>query len=272
METVSAHTKKAYDAMWAWVEETGLDVNQPEDVLEAIALKWPNLNTRKTKLAYLIGFLKKTPEFSNEAALKAYQDKLANLVVEFGNKKVAQEATEKEKNNWLSWAEVQTAAFKMKKQFYKSLTDLENAILVSLYTDMVPTRNDYSFLGFDEKSPNWINLWTGDITIREHKTAKTEGELKRTVPLTTLVMIHLLLEKDKTRKTLFLDTEANLSTRLIRLFEKYTEKKIGSTMLRHIYLTEQQKGEKTIVEKQELAKSMGHCVQTQAQYRRPELE
>jgi hypothetical protein len=270
MESVSETTRKAYDGMWAWVEREGLDANEPEEVVKHIKATWANVKTQKTKLALLIGFLRKSP-FENPAALERYTTEMSRYMTELKKTEGKQEATEKEEDNWLSWPQVMEASKTIQGRFVDGLKQLEDAILISLHTDMLVVRNDYAGLGFSDASPNWLNLKTGQITIRAHKTAATFGSLNRQCPMHTLALIHLLLAKSP-RDILFKESENKLSARLISLFEKQTGKRIGTTMLRHIWTTHNQKGEQTLAERQETAKNMGHSMTMNMEYRRPELE
>lgn len=269
MEAVSETTRKAYEGMWNWVEREGLDANEPEEVIKHIKASWANVKTQKTKLALLIGFLRKSP-FENPAALERYTTEMNRYMTELKKTDSKQEATEKEEDNWLSWPQVMEASRTIQSRFVDGVKQLEDAILVSLHTDMLVVRNDYASLGFTEASDNWVNLKSGQITIRAHKTAKL-GALTRQCPTHTLVMIHLLLAKSP-RDVLFSESENKLSARLISIFEKQTGKRIGSTMLRHIWTTHDQQGEKTLKERQEIAKQMGHSMSMNLEYRRPGLE
>lgn len=269
--TKSEHTKKSYKFILDWAQHNGVDYYNPKETAALMKVQWPNGGTYKTRLANLIGALKDAA-FEDEEVLKEYSFLLSEHLVVLSAEKEAQEPTTKEKENWLDWEEVLKLSKTLKSNFHKSLEALEDAILVGLYTDTEPVRNDYAKIGFTAEYPNWLDLTTGTLTIRQHKTAKTEGCLTRQLPFDLLVMIHLLRAKEVQRPMLFWEDENKLSARLISIFQKHTNKKIGSTMLRHIYITHQRKGDTTLKERAELAKTMGHSQQTQEMYRRPGLE
>jgi integrase len=273
---ISKTTAKQYDAMVEWVFNQGLAFEDADEVVEAVREKWSNPSTQKTKLALLKGYLNRKEGFDKKA-LERYGVLLDDAVKK--SKKVdPQEETEKEKENWLEWEAVLAFGEKLKRDALASwgnektyVGKLEDAILVALYTDVTVVRNDYANLYFSEAKPNWLDVRTGVITVREHKTAKTVGAITRQLPPTILFMIQTLLMKSP-REMLFAQNESALSARLIRLFETHTGKKVGSTMLRHIFITFQQRGEKTLKEKDALATEMGHSKDTQTAYRRPGCE
>jgi integrase len=272
---VSESTSKQYDAMLEWLLNQGLDIEEPDVVVAAMCNHWKNPSTQKTKLALLKGYLNRRKDF-DKAILSRYSILLDELV-KSAKKPDAQEATEKEKENWLDWEKVVEFGESLKKTAIANWNEknyvgaLEDALLVAFYTDLSAVRNDYANIYFTDSKPNWLNLKTGELTINEHKTAKSVGALTRQIPPTLMFMIHTLLMKSP-RDVLFHQNESALSARLIRLFEKGTGKKIGSTMLRHISITHQQKGEQTLKEKKQLASDMGHSITTQTVYRRPGLE
>jgi len=265
----SEHTTKAHQFILDWAVKEGVDFYEPDETTARMKQVWPKSATYKTRLGNLIGALKANG-FEDESVLKRYRAILKEF--QEANEPVVQQATEKEKDNWLNWEEVIALSKRLKSEFHKNTEALEDAILVALYVDVEPVRNDYAKLGFTADYPNWIDLTTGTVVIRHHKTARTEGHLVRQLPFDLLLMIHLLRAKEVQRPFLFWEDESQLSARLINIFQKHTNKKIGSTMLRHIFITHKKKGEATLADAATLAKAMGHSVQTQQTYRRPALE
>ena len=63
-------------------------------------------------------------------------------------------------------------------------------------------------------------------------------------------------------------SENVLGITLTRLFEKRTKKKIGSSILRHCYITWQRKDEMSLAKKKELANYMSHSIAMDELYRR----
>lgn len=284
MATKSEQTLKAYKFILDWAEKEGIDFYDAKATTQRMKEVWPKPSTFKTRLGNLIGALKNAEFGSTKtegANITEWNDTEAEVLAEYSKilkehseatQATPQEATEKEKENWLDWEDVMKLNKMLKEKFHQSIEALEDAILVALYTDTEPCRNDYAKVGFTAEYPNWLDLKTGLLTIRQHKTAKTEGSIFRQLPYDVLVLIHLLRAKEVQRPMLFWEDEAKLSARLISIFERHTNKKIGSTLLRHIFITHKRKGDTTLKEKAELAAKMGHSQQTQELYRRPELE
>ena len=267
---ISPLTKAAYKRVVDFLARSGSDYKDPKQTLAAVELNYSNPSTRKQTVACLVGYLKRTG-LAGPEILATYQGKIQETSAQVEAAKKPQEATEHEEANWLKWEEVLEAAEKIKKDFYKSITDLENAVLVALHTEALPpVRNDYATLGFSDESPNWIDLQTGQITLREHKTEKQSGTLYRQASFSALLLLHLLLQKSP-RTKLFAADEKAVSKRLIRAFETKSGKKIGSRQLRHIYISYLSRGEASLEQKQAIAKDMGHSVNTQTRYRRPDL-
>jgi len=151
---------------------------------------------------------------------------------------------------------------------------LENRILAGFITQMEPLRLDYTNLlinpAKDYKS-NYIHL--GDtaaashIVVQKHKTAKRYGPLNRilTEPVFTLVK---KWNDENPRGILLNITESGLSYRIGSLFLRYVKTKITMNDIRHSYITEHRKGDRTKKEVEKIAHSLGHSASMNMDYRR----
>ena len=202
--------------------------------------------------------------------------------------------SEKQKENWIDWEEVQ----KVKKELKDSLgitsqkhitplqyANLQKFVVLSLYTDIPPRRNqDYMdmFVVKDYKDDmpkdrNYLDLLRSRFIFNKYKTAKTYGECIIDIPNTaekplmdaiyTLLKYHPL-NKPKTKEFKFLvahdGSPINSVNGITRMLNKVFGKKIGSSMLRHIYLTG--KFGETNKESEKIAEAMGHSVGEQKDY------
>jgi len=209
------------------------------------------------------------------------------------------EKTEKQKTNWSSWEEVvktktdineEVSKFAAGKTVTPTQYDkLLQYLVLSLYTQIQPRRNqDYLDMYIVKKhtdkmatDKNYLDLATGRFIFNKYKTAKKYGaqivEIPHTDENNLLAEIHLYLKfhplwkgvaKRKTEPVKLLVaadgspmTAVNAITRILnRVFGK----KIGSSMLRHIYLSDKYKD--TNEEMKKDAEAMGHSTDLQRAY------
>lgn len=204
------------------------------------------------------------------------------------------EKSEKQKDNWISWediekkkAELGTAVAELASQ--KSLTPsqyetLMRFVVVSIYTDVPPRRNqDYLDMfvvkKITDKTPkdkNYYDLSTHRFVFNKYKTSKTYGSQTVEVPpmlqtaLATLIKHHPLYLASKKKAVEYkllvgYDGKALTAVNVItRLLNKTFGKKVGSSMLRHIYLTDKYKN--VLEEQKKDAEDMGHSTGEQKEY------
>jgi hypothetical protein len=204
------------------------------------------------------------------------------------------EKTVKEKDNWLEWKSVQekhkelsdlVAKFVNSKTITtEQFSTLLNWVVLSLYTEIQPRRNqDYldmyvvkKYKDDMSKDKNYLDLNTKQFIFNKFKTMKTYGQQKVNIPDGLMEVIQLYLKhhplakgnKGKTAEYKFLVfpdgsplTAVNAITRILnRVFNK----KIGSSMLRHIFLSSKY----DIKEMETDAAAMGHSVEEQRHYMR----
>jgi integrase len=201
------------------------------------------------------------------------------------------EKSETQKENWLSWKEVERIRDELnsKVETFKTLKELSpsqydvllQCVILSLYTYLPPRRNDYQHMMIT-KSPNGSDMNYYDIDKKQFifnkfKTAKKEGQVVINIPnelqnvLSTYLRFHPDI-KGKIKKK-FIDvpflvfydgkpfTQVNSITRILN---KIFGKKIGSSMLRHLYLSN--KYGDISKEQKEDAKEMSHSLATQKDY------
>jgi hypothetical protein len=202
--------------------------------------------------------------------------------------------TTKESENWIDWKEVQQRHSEIGEQVGKfasqknitpeQFTTLLHWLVLSLYTEVQPRRNQdyldmYVVKKWKEDMPtdkNYLDLSTQQFIFNKYKTQKTYGQQKIAIPesLMTVVKLyiknHPLVKGNKTKTTeyrflVFPDgsplTAVNAITRILnRIFGK----KIGSSMLRHIFLSSKY----DIKEMEADSKAMGHSVEEQRKYLR----
>jgi integrase len=186
--------------------------------------------------------------------------------------------TEKQDKNWITWEEVQ-----------KRRDELEGLplLVLSLYTYIAPRRNkDYlemvvfKALKKDKtedlpKDKNYLIVdYRGtpqQFIFNVYKTAKTYGTQTIPIsdPLKSVIKTYLSsrkLEDPKAKETPFLmDDEGKVLTldnSITRILNKIFGKKVGSSMLRHIFLSDKY----NIKEMKQIADAMGHSLSQQKEY------
>jgi len=216
------------------------------------------------------------------------------------------EKTEKQEQNWLEWDVVKAHEQRLKEEVegLKSKTDLTAAqwevflsyMLLSLFTNFDPRRNqDYQFM-YVVKSPkqatdatkNYITLMEPrQFIFNKYKTAKSHGQQTFPVPasldeaLTVYLNAHPLL---RTVKATALDKKVGVQkdgvpllvsfdgqpltavNAITRLLNRIFGKRVGSTMLRHIYLSNKY----DVQEMNGTAEKMAHTPHVQRSYMKKE--
>ena len=199
--------------------------------------------------------------------------------------------SEKQEEAWLSWADVQKKKEEMDKTVEglaskSSLTasEYEKAlqhIVLCLYTEVAPRRNmDYLQMYVVRKMPkepettkNYYDMETHKFYFNVYKTAKKYGCQIVDVPeplqkcLATFIAKHPLNKNKAKEFKLLVKHDGEPYTQLnsiTRILNTVFGKKLGSSMLRHIYISN--KFGNTINEMEKTAEDMGHSPTEQREY------
>jgi integrase len=192
---------------------------------------------------------------------------------------------EKQEEAWLTWEEIakKKAELESKVNEFKhskhitspQFETLTKYLLLSLYTEIPPRRNQ-DFLDMyvvkkfgkdNDATKNYLDLTTRKFIFNKYKTAKTYGQQMVDIPdsLWDALMLYLQLhplakQKSKEYKLLVKFDGSPLSSvnAITRILNRIFGKKVGSSMLRHSYLSH--KYGHTLQDMQEDAEEMGHSV------------
>ncbi len=209
--------------------------------------------------------------------------------------KEANQKTEKEKKNWVEWSEVDAKKkeleenikdFSSKKSLDGSQYDkLLQYVILSLYTDIPPRRNqDYLSLylvkSWNEKLPsdrNYLDMSAKRLIFNVYKTSKKYGKQEQEIPDSLWNAVQSFLKhhplwkgvaKRKTEPVKFLVqqngdpiTAVNAITRLLN---KVFGKRVGSSLLRHSYLSG--KYGDSLEEMKKDSSAMSHSLSEQKSY------
>ena len=204
------------------------------------------------------------------------------------------EKTETQKTNWLTWEAVETHKKELHEKvekFAKSkvLTPAEyetllQFIVLALYTEVQPRRNqDYldmyivkKWTDAMPKDKNYLDLATKQFIFHKYKTAKKYGVQTEAVPDGLWASVSLFLKHHPGWKVVanrkapvkLLVTHGGepivAVNAITRLLNRIFGKKVGSSMLRHIYLSD--KYGDTLAEMKKDSEAMGHSLGVQKDY------
>lgn len=246
------------------------------------------ITTRKNYLAAVIVALT-TEKDTYEEALKEYRKYLDIIVKEYNTQMKSQTKSDKQEENWVSMDELKDVVAGYKKQIRK--LDLNHKELWSnkeynlyqqyliglLYTELPPVRLDYSnmfvihekdYKKLKDKDKNFLVLVSRNkkyFSLGSYKTEDKYGVHIIEIPPVINTTINKFLQHNdsgyfltNTQRTVLSDN--GLTKMLNRVFAD-TGKKISSTMIRHIYLSEKYDARQDEMEKD--SKAMLHSVATQ---------
>lgn len=256
------------------------------------------LTTRKNYIAAIIVALS-TDKDKYEKELKEYRDVLDGVAKEYKDGVEEQRKSEKESANWVSLDKLRKVMRKYKSEIMekgllkkdelnkKEMDLLQKWVVSSLYIldDNPPLRNDYTmkvisksdYDKLSEKTKNDNNYLVVKsrnnkfFSLGEYKTDKKYGLKKIDVGSKLNSVLNIWLKYNKSGYLLLNSKgepmNANSLTKYLNKVFEPTGKKISSTMIRHIFISEKIGGP-TLKEKQEIAEKMGHSVNTQELYKK----
>ena len=246
------------------------------------------ITTRKNYLAAVIVALT-TDKDKYEAPLVEYRKYLDVIVADYNTQMKTQKKSEKQEANWVSMDKLKEIVSGFKKEIRKM--DLVNKELWSnkefniyqmylvglLYTELPPVRLDYSnmlliteadYKKLKEKDKNYLVLVSRNkkyFSLGSYKTEDHYGVHIIQIPPVINTVINKFLQHN-TSGYFLVNTQRNVLsdnglTKLINRVFANTGKKISSTMIRHIYLSEKYEARNEEMEKD--AGALMHSVGTQ---------
>jgi hypothetical protein len=260
-------------------------------------------STQKSVLAMIVSVLSL---FQSKPTYKStftfYHNKMVDAMREARESETS-EKTDKQKTNWIDWKDIKKmsddAYAKVKELSTKKvLTSKEaehllNTMVLSLYTCVPPRRNqDYLDMlvvkKWDEKmdkSHNYLDLAGSQFVFNKYKTAKKYGTQIVKIPndeenplMDTLAAylkhnpFYKAMKGKNPAPIPFLvssdGTPFVAANSITRILNKIFGKKVGSSMLRHVYLSD--KYGKQLEEQKEDSAAMGHDLDMQRSYIRTE--
>ncbi len=204
--------------------------------------------------------------------------------------------SEKQAENWIEWKDVQDLLGSLQAKcgdlaVLKNITPQQydcslSYLVLALYTLIQPRRNqDYLDMYVVKKLPkdapadkNYLDLQNHKFIFNKYKTSKKYGQQVIDIPAPLMSVINIYLRHHPLRKSnpklneykLLVKADGSPMTvvnSITRILNKIFGKNIGSSMLRHIYLTN--KYENDTLERQKDSEAMGHSVAQQGDYIKP---
>lgn len=254
-------------------------------------------STQKSVLAAVVSILsleKDKPTY--KAIYNFYYERMMEASKKAKELEASGARTDKQEANWITWDEVMkhhnelattVAAFaKSKMLTAANWNALLSYVILSLYTLLPPRRNqDYQDLYIikkwddkQSKDKNYYDMATHKFIFNKFKTSKSHGVQEVSIadnkPLQDILAFYIKLHPSKGKGEMRFLVNADGSAlssvnSITRILNKIFGKHIGSSMLRHIYITHKYGDTKKEMEKD--AAAMGHTVAEQQQvYNKPE--
>lgn len=246
-------------------------------------------NTKRNFLISICSALKTDKKYSK--LYRVYFEKMMDKNKSLKEQESKNEKTDTQQKNWIEWSAVLEKQKELEEKVDKLPQKLDEDeyntllqyVILSLYVFKPPRRNEYMNMKIvkndkqmDTKT-NYLDLMKRDFVFNQFKTAKKTGQQVENIPDELMNVIekylyyHPLLSKKKQPKSLnipflveFNGSQIDKSNQITRILNKIFGKKVGSSMLRHIFLSD--KYGKETEEKKKDAESMGHSVAQQADY------
>jgi integrase len=254
-----------------------------------------------TKRNYLISIVSVLSMFVDVEELKKLHDKYFGLMMKKSEEidsKDTSEMSDQQKNNWINWDDVKKKYKELETEvngFYKKkmiddaqYNTLLTYALLSLYVLIAPRRNkDYQLMNVvDEfktdmdKNVNYYDLAKKRFIFNNYKTAKKYGRFDLPVSPQLQRALNKYLKHRETRlplddrnnKALLLKADATplqRSNDITKLLNKVFGKNIGSSMLRHIFLTD--KYGDIFKQSKKDSETMAHSMEEQKKYIKDKL-
>lgn len=234
------------------------------------------INVRKTKLAVLVSLLKEG------GAVDAYRKRMTDDAQNHAEVLKNQLKSKKQEENWLDWDNVEmiynklvketTPLFRKQKLNKIEFMEVLKMVLLSLYVLLPPRRSkDFILMKFKNYQEAKDNFYDGKkFVFNIFKTAKQHGRQEVIVPpkLKLILKKWIPLIRENTDMLLvdyrFIGlTPSRLTGLMNEIFEDGAGKKISTSMLRTIFISDQFKGMPSLKQMERLGDAMGHNVSTQ---------
>lgn len=234
---------------------TSLAFLKKVDTIKAKLDSIQNDNTRKSYVASIVAVLNRQTDASSKKANDKYKTMFMKERSIFADKQALGEKSETQKANWMSQDEVvaKHAELDEKVNAIENKTKLtekehkmvEDWLLLSLYVLQPPRRNaDYYMMKFGmgtDKNFNYVCLDKGVYMFNNFKTSKGGSEeIEIPAKMKTIFKQYLDLTGLKSGDFILFqkDTNRTSSNVITKALNRILGKRVGASMLRHIFLSD----------------------------------
>jgi len=228
-------------------------------------------NTKRSYLISIVSILSLDPKLSKLRTV--YYDKMMEINKALKEVEKSGVKSETQEKNWLEWDEIEKVEQQLKENKGRSFNDLLKYLVLSLYTKIPPRRNEYRNMMIVKSAKglptdtNYLDISNKQFVFNIFKTAKKEGQVVLTIPDDLMAIINEYIKARKlkvvsgTKEDFLVDASGkplNAVNSITRILNEIFDKKIGSSMMRHLYLSSKYGDFQK--EQQNDAKSMSHSV------------
>ena len=266
-------------------EDYSTKLNNAKRVIKIIRKKYKSTNTRKSYISNIRVLIKEHKEWNIEVkAIKEYEEAFKEEAEKVRQELETNKTNIKQQENWLEWPKIIDYRDEYEKKKWKDWKDYQKYVLISLYTYMPPTRaENYTKMRIvkqkSEANMKENTIVSGEVTVfvfNKYKTYKTYGSQTVIIPKKLVKILkewikikpsgEYLLVQDDGKTPMNAD---NVSKRLKNIFKEMTKDKnlnFSIDMLRHSFLSHFMSTHKLLAVRKEVARIMGHNIETQLQY------
>ena len=237
------------------------------DILKHLEDK--NNQTRKTSLSALFIL----------TGMREYQSEMQSIMKKVNQEYKEQKMNQKQKDNWISTEEIKeiqntlsiNANLMLNKKKILNENVMMEFLLVSFLSGVfLPPRRslDYSEMKIRNYDIKTDNYYKGNkFFFNKYKTVKNYGTQSIEVPKQLNDLLKKWIKINERDYMLYSSNGNKINPpQITRILNKVFEKKISTSMLRHIYLTDTYKDIPEINKMEKLASEMGHSVSTAMEY------
>ena len=232
-------------------------------VLKFIDSRYKTKASRNTQISSIASILFGIPGYENEYL---FYSKIATD----NNKKIKESTgdnilTDAEKKNTLSWSEI--------VDILSKIEDKKDKALVGLYVLTPPRRLDYGLMKIGNGNDTNFNYYTSEgLKFNKYKTDKTYGtQMIKISSKLKKIIDDYINEYGLNNGDLLFGTKngtpyKNFTTFMNKIFKKYTKKTISVNVLRHSFISEYLKTNRSVNDMKKIATLMAHSPTEQKYY------
>lgn len=250
-------------------------ITHPDTYIAKIKSWFPKPTSFRVYFSIVLGLFKYNPEFKakHTAHHKKWHDAFKGAEDVVNERYESNEPTARQRQGYVPYAEI------VKKRDGLPRGHMYR-LLLGMYTHIKPMRCEYARVALykgrlperEKQEPNYINLSTGRLIIRHFKTRKHHDPYDIELPDALMTDLRKSLE-EAPRDWLFVNAKGEPYTQSVythwtgRVFMEVFGKPLTVALIRHSFVNDIDFNAVSIQEKKEIAREMGHTVETQDRYR-----